>query len=171
MKKTLIEEVHGACVIEGDRFPDDRGWFQEIYSTARSYPHLSGLERQINISHSKQGVVRGMHIVPFAKLCTCIHGCVYDVVVDMRENSSTYLKWFGVWLNEENKKQLFVPAGCAHGFFSQTNDTIFLYLQDRTYNTNLERQLNWRDPKIGIVWPDSKEYILSEKDKHAPMME
>lgn len=169
MKTRAIEEVHGALIIEGDRYPDDRGWFQELYSTARAFPHLVGQERQVNLSRSKKGVVRGIHVAPFAKLCTCVHGQVYDVIVDMRENSKTYLKWFGFWLDSHSQRQIFVPAGCGHGFFSAEDDSLFLYLQDGAYGAK-EKQVNWKDPKIGIVWPPSIEYILSEKDKHAEML-
>ena len=170
MKKIKIDEVLGAFVIEGDRYADDRGWFQELYSTAKAYPHLIAGERQINLSCSKKGVVRGMHVVPFAKLCTCVRGRVYDVVADLRPRSATYLQWYGIWLDAENRKQLFVPAGCAHGFFSGEEDSFFLYLQDGTYNPAVEKQVNWRDPKIGIVWPPSQEYILSDKDKYTEML-
>ena len=170
MKTRKIDEVHGAFVVESDRHEDDRGWFQELYSTAKAYPHLIGRERQINMSSSKAGVVRGMHVAPFAKLCTCVRGCVYDVVADLRQNSATYLNWYGIWLNEDDNKQLFVPSGCAHGFFSSRDDTLFMYLQDGTYNPAVETQVNWRDPKIGIKWPHAQEYLLSAKDKYAEMM-
>lgn len=170
MKKTAIDDVHGAFIIEGSRFGDDRGWFQEFYSTAHDYPHLVGQQRQINLSCSRRGVVRGMHIAPFAKLCTCVRGRVYDVITDLRESSPTYLKWYATWLDEHNKLQLFVPAGCAHGFFAEQDDSIFLYLQDDTYNPRTERQVNWREPKIGIVWPPCQEYILSERDRTVPLL-
>ena len=126
MKTIKIDEVQGAFIVEGDRHPDDRGWFQELYSTSRPFPHLIGNERQMNLSCSKKGVVRGMHIAPFAKLCSCLSGSVYDVVADLRPESKTYLGWFGIWLDNENKKQLFVPAGCAHGFFAAEDNTLFL---------------------------------------------
>jgi dTDP-4-dehydrorhamnose 3,5-epimerase len=166
MKKTKIDEIYGAFIVESDRHHDSRGWFQELYSTARDYPHLIGIERQLNMSHSRKGVVRGLHVAPFAKLCSCLSGRVYDVIADVRPDSPTYLNWFGVWL-ENNSKQVFVPANCAHGFFSSEDNTLFMYLQDGTYNPNVEKQVNWRDPKIGIVWPPCQEYIISDKDKHS----
>lgn len=170
MQTTPIDDIHGAFLVDGDRFPDDRGWFQELYSTSRAYPHLIGRERQINLSCSKKGVVRGLHVGTFAKLCTCVKGCVYDVIADVRPDSRTYMKWFGVWLAAEARKQIFVPAGCAHGFFCQEDDSLFLYLQDGTYDPSADRHVNWKDPKLGIVWPRSQEYILSDKDKHAEML-
>ena len=167
MRKTTIDEVHGAFLIEYDRHHDDRGWFSELYSSVRpEYPHLIGRDRQINLSCSKKGVVRGLHVAPFSKLCTCLRGRIYDVVADVRPTSKTYLGWYAVWL-EDNRKQLFVPAGCAHGFFSAEEDSLFMYYQDGTYNPETETQVNWRDPKIGITWPPSQEYLISDKDKYA----
>lgn len=170
MKKRAIDDIQGLLILEGDRYADDRGWFQELYSSAGPFPHLIGKERQVNVSCSKKGVVRGMHVAPFAKLCTCLKGRIYDVVADLRQSSPTYLKWFGIWLDPESKKQIYVPAGCAHGFFSHEEGSLFMYVQDGTYNPATEQQVNWKDPKVGIVWPPSQEYILSEKDKHAPML-
>ncbi len=170
MKTRQVEDVAGVFIIEGDKHSDDRGWFQELYSTAGKFPHLIGKERQLNLSCSKKGTVRGMHVASFAKFCTCVKGRVYDVVADLREKSPTYMKWFGIWLDSESLKQIFVPAGCAHGFFALEDDSMFLYLQDGTYAPNNEKQINWRDPKLGISWPYAQEYILSDKDKNAEML-
>lgn len=154
-------------MVEHERYQDDRGWFEQLYSSSDDYPHLAGRERQLNLSCSNKGVVRGLHVAPFAKLCACLRGRVYDVVADVRKESPTYKKWFGIWLEEKDRKQLFVPAGCAHGFFSAEDNSLFLYLQDGTYNPKAESQVNWRDPQIGIVWPQAAEYILNERDKNA----
>lgn len=168
MKTRKIDEVYGAFIIECDKHTDERGCFQELYSTAGQYPHLIGRERQINMFCLNKSVICGLNIAPFAKLCSCIRGRIYDVIVDTRQDSLTYMNWFGVWLS--GGQQIFVPANCAHGFFSEEDDTWYLHLQDGTYNSNAERQVNWRDPKIGIVWPPSQEYIISDKDKHAEML-
>lgn len=168
MKQTLISEVDGAFVLEIDRHSDHRGYFQEVYSVAKTQYPLSCY--QINVSCSNKNVVRGMHVVPFAKLCTCVRGSLFDVVADVRPDSPTYLKWFGVWLTEENHKQLFVPANCAHGFFAAEDNTALLYLQNGTYAPKLEREINWQDPQLGIEWPESGEYILSDKDRQAPFI-
>lgn len=170
MKSWKIDEVQGAQVIEFDRFEDERGYFEELYSTVRGYPHLTGMERQINLSMSNQGVVRGLHVVPFAKLCSCLRGRIYDVVADVRPDSKTYLGWHGLWLDENSRKQLFVPAGCAHGFFSAERNTILMYLQDGVYNPAMEREVNWRDPKLNIKWPAYPVYSLSDKDLKAPFI-
>ena len=169
MKKTLISEVAGAFVLDINRYADNRGYFQEVYSVAKDQYPLSCY--QINVSYSHKGVVRGMHVVPFAKLCTCVRGSLFDVVADVRPDSATFLHWYGVWLTEENHRQLFIPANCAHGFFAAEDNTILLYLQDGTYAPNTEREINWQDPQLGIKWPVVEEYILSDKDRQAPMFE
>lgn len=170
MEVKSIADVHGAYLIEFDRFEDDRGYFQEVYSTAREYPHFVGTERQVNLSSSKKGTVRGMHVAPFAKLCSCPKGRLFDVVADVRPDSPTYLNYYGVWLDDQNKRQLFVPGGCAHGFFAAEDDTLLLYLQDGTYKPEVESEVNWKDPKLNIKWPESQQYLLSEKDKRAPVL-
>lgn len=164
MQKWTIDEVFGVYVFEIDRHEDERGYFQELYSTARNYPHLIGSDRQINFSLSHQNVVRGLHVAPFAKLCTCLRGRLYDVIADVRSGSPTYLKHYGIWLDENSRKQVFVPAGCAHGFFSAEANTILLYLQDGNYNPKIEQTINWRDSSLGIKWPAASNYILSERD-------
>lgn len=171
MKETILEEVVGAKVIHFDRYSDDRGFFQEVHSSVRydaNLPHAL----QTNLSNSSADVVRGMHVVPFAKLCTCVRGKLWDVVADVRHGSPTYGNWFGIWLTEDNCTQLYVPAGCAHGFFSAYNDTLLLYCQDGTYNPDVEWEVNWRDPTLNIEWPEPmEEYLLSEKDKNARFLE
>ena len=166
MKQIQISEVAGAFVLEVDRFSDNRGYFQEVYSVAKTEYPLSCY--QINVSYSHKGVVRGMHVVPFAKLCTCVRGVLFDVVADVRPDSPTYLGWHGEWLTDENHKQLFIPANCAHGFFAAEDETVLLYLQTGTYNPEVEWELNWQDPKLGIDWPEAEDYLLSRKDRQAP---
>jgi dTDP-4-dehydrorhamnose 3,5-epimerase len=166
MKKTPISNINDSYIIELDRFNDDRGYFQEIFSFSQNKEFSE--VAQINISKSKKNVIRGLHVANFAKLCTCVSGSLFDVVADVRENSSTFGKWFGVWLTEENKKQLFVPAGCAHGFFSEKDDTILCYQQSGLYNKKFEFEINYKDPFLSIEWPKADFYILSEKDKLAP---
>lgn len=165
MIKTLVPDVLGAFTIEGDRFLDDRGYFQVCYSAAfhSEMPHVV----QGNLSCSKANVVRGLHVAPMAKICTCIKGKLFDVIADVRVGSPTFGKWFGTWLSEDSFKQVYVPANCAHGFFAAENDTMLLYQQDGLYNPALEREIHWKDPTLGIVWPDAEAYILSAKDEAA----
>lgn len=164
MKYTSIKEVEGAYLYELDRYPDQRGYFEEVYSSIHNY-YLN--IRQANISCSHKNVVRGMHVAPFAKLCMCVSGRLFDVVADVRQNSPTYLQWFGVWLDPSEVKQLYVPAGCAHGFFSAEDDSVLLYMQDDLYDPKIGTEINWRDPKLAIDWPSADEYILSDKDAKA----
>ena len=167
MKETILEEVSGAKVIEFDRYKDNRGYFQEVHSFAKY--EMRPVQTNVSMSHSD--VLRGMHVVPFAKLCTCIQGSLWDVVADVRKDSPTYGNWFGVWLTDKNCKQLYVPSGCAHGFLSGEDFTILLYCQDGTYNPDLEWEVNWSDPTLNIDWPDPiMEYIVSDKDQNAKFL-
>jgi len=159
-----IEQVEGAYVVELDRFSDNRGFFQEIFSDHRYDGFQPG---QINVSRSSQNVIRGMHLAPFPKLCMCLRGRLFDVVADTRPDSPTYLGWYGIWLSPESPTQLYIPAGCAHGFFSAEDETMLLYMQTDTYNPDVEREVNWRDPQLAIDWPEATEYILSDKDAEA----
>lgn len=170
MKKTLIENVLGAFVCEVDRFHDERGYFQPLYKRSTYSDDIINI-LQTQISCSKKNVVRGLHVAPYGKLCTCVKGKLFDVVADVRPGSPTYKNWFGVWLTENNLKQLFVPAGCAHGFFSAEDDTILMYSQDGLWNPSFEPDIHWRDPSIAVSWPDADEYILSEKDQKAQFLQ
>lgn len=166
MRKIPIKEVEGAYLIELDRHDDNRGSFQELFSSIRydaNLPHVA----QTNLSRSHKGVVRGLHVAPFAKLCTCVSGSMFDVIADVRSGSKTEGKWFGVWLDGKGGLQVYVPPGCAHGFFAAENDTLLLYNQDGLYNPSLEWGVHWRDPTLAVEWPVADEYILSEKDKQA----
>lgn len=163
MKRTQLK-VSGAYVYEIDRFSDERGYFQEVFSEKKEYP-IRVL--QTNVSHSHKNVVRGLHVTNYPKLCTCVRGRLFDVVVDMRKWSPTYLKWDAVWLDEDNCKQLLVPSDCAHGFFAAENGTVLLYSQGGTYNPPREWSVKWNDPLIGVEWPEADEYIISEKDQAA----
>lgn len=167
MKRTEVAEVFGAAVYDSARHHDHRGFFQEVYSSQR-YDGFQAV--QSNISRSERNVVRGMHIAPFGKLCTCVNGLLFDVVVDVRKDSPTYKGWFGIWLGDHESKQLYVPPGCAHGFFSAKTGTMLLYYQDGLYDPKVESLLHWRDPEIGIEWPWADDYILSEKDAAAPCL-
>lgn len=164
-----VEKITGAFVVEVDRFYDDRGFFQEVFSRNK-HEDLPGIS-QVNISQSYKNVVRGLHVAPFSKLCTCIRGRLFDVVADVRRGSPTFGNWYGVWLDENNHKQLFVPSGCAHGFFAAENDTILLYQQDGLYRPDLEKEVHWQDPTLAVEWPKAESYIVSIKDQKAPCFE
>ena len=125
---------------------------------------------QDNQSSSIRGVLRGLHRqinFPQSKLVRVIKGTVYDVAVDLRENSPTYLKWYGIELSEENKKQFFIPKGFAHGFLVLSDYAEFCYKVDDLFHPNDEGGIAYNDPTIGVKWPigDDMQIILSEKDK------
>ena len=137
---------------------DNRGYFMETYS--QHDMEEAGIDTvfvQDNQSCSTKGVLRGMHFqkqFPQTKLVRVIKGRVFDVAVDLRKDSKTYGKWYGVELTEENKKQFFIPKGFAHGFFVLSNVAEFCYKCDDFYHANDEGGMAWNDPEIGIVWPE-----------------
>lgn len=172
MKRTPLK-VFGAYTIQPDRHIDHRGSFQEFYSAKPdSYPVYSFKPEQVNISCSQKNVLRGLHIVPFVKLVQCVQGVLFDVVVDMRKESPTYLQWDGVWLSEEQSLQVYVPSGCGHGFLAADDLVTLLYAQSSFYDPSKETSVNWQDSTIGVKWPDlgMGEYIVSPKDKEAPFL-
>jgi len=165
--KTSLEGVY---VIEPTIFGDERGYFMETYH-AEEFKE-AGLDLnfvQDNQSKSKKGVLRGLHFQytqPQGKLVRAIKGEVFDVAVDLRKDSSTYGKWEGVILSEENKKQFYVPDGFAHGFLVLSDEAEFTYKCTDFYNAADEGGILWNDPEIGIDWPiDGIEVSLSEKDE------
>lgn len=166
--------IEGLKVIEPMVFGDKRGYFMETYN--RNDFKEVGIDCvfvQDNQSASKKGVLRGLHFqihYPQDKLIRIIHGEVYDVVVDLRRNSKTFGKWFGIILSAENKKQLFIPKGFAHGFVVLSDYAEVCYKTADFYHPNDEGGLCWNDPDIGIEWKlpsgmTSDDLILSEKDK------
>ena len=164
MIRKEIPRIKDCYVVEFERHIDDRGFFQEVYSKK----HYQMDVLQTNVSYSNKNVIRGLHVAPFAKLCTCIRGKLFDVVADVRKDSPTFGQWFGIWLDESDFYQLYVPAGCAHGFFAAEDNTILLYQQDGIRgNVPLDEfEIHFQDPFFGIDWPKT-EYILSEKDSKA----
>ena len=169
--KTSIDEV---IIIEPQVFIDDRGYFYESFSQEKFEENIGKINFiQDNESKSTFGVLRGLHFQkpPFtqAKLVRCIKGKVLDVTVDIRKGSPTYGKHVAVELSEENKKQLFVPRGVAHGFIVLSEDAIFSYKVDNKYAPLYEDGILWNDEILKIDWNVSiNKIILSEKDKILP---
>lgn len=166
--------IKGLKLIEPAVFGDERGYFMETYNY-RDFAE-AGIECtfvQDNQSASKKGVLRGLHFQiehPQAKLVRAIKGEIFDVAVDLRKNSETFGKWFGVVLSEENKKQLFVPEGFAHGFVVLSDYAEFCYKVTDFYHPEDEGGIMWNDPAIGVEWmlPEGMketELILAERDR------
>ena len=170
--------LEGVLVLEPKVFGDARGFFFESFN-ARDFEEATGLQRtfvQDNHSKSARGVLRGLHYQEQhaqGKLVRVTQGAVFDVAVDIRQDSLTYGKWFGLELSAENKKQLWVPEGLAHGFLVTSDSAEFLYKTTDYYHPELERNLLWSDPAIGIEWPlhllDGAP-LLAAKDANASLM-
>lgn len=159
----------GLFIIESKIFNDQRGFFTESWNKKNfSNVGLGADFIQENHSLSKKGVLRGIHYQnmqePIIKLVRCISGEIYDVVIDLRLSSNTFGRWFGIYLNENNNKQLYIPIGFAHGFIAISDFAEVEYKQDGYYNTSSEGTIAWDDKDIAIDWP-IKNPILSEKDK------
>jgi dTDP-4-dehydrorhamnose 3,5-epimerase len=168
---TALPEV---LLIEPRVFSDARGSFFESFSAARyADAGIPGPFVQDNVSVSHRGVLRGMHLQhPNAqgKLLHVLEGEVFDVAVDVRVGSPTFGRWVGEYLSAENRRQLYVPPGFAHGFLVTADRAIFAYKCSEYYQPAAERSLRWDDPSIGIAWP-SREVVLAEKDRAAPALE
>lgn len=149
--------IEGLCVITPAVHGDNRGYFMETYSQRdMEEAGISIVFVQDNQSCSTKGVLRGLHFqkqFPQTKLVRAIKGSVFDVAVDLRKNSATYGKWYGVELTEENKKQFLIPKGFAHGFLVLSDIAEFCYKCDDFWHPNDEGGLAWNDPAIGVVWP------------------
>ncbi len=150
--------IEGLHVITPAVHGDSRGYFMETYSQRDM--EEAGIYHtfvQDNQSMSTKGVLRGLHFqknFPQTKLVRVIKGRVFDVAVDLRKDSATYGKWYGVELTEENKKQFLIPRGFAHGFLVLSDTAEFCYKCDDFYHANDEGGLAWNDPSIGVVWPE-----------------
>lgn len=168
--KTPIE---GAMIIELEKHEDHRGYFARGFCKKEFEEH--GLEHKIvqcNFSKSQErGTLRGMHYQanPHSevKMVRCLNGTIYDVIVDIRKDSATYKKWFGVELSDKNYKMLYIPKGLAHGFQTLENNSVIFYMVTEFYNPKAECGVRWNDPAFDIDWPlDVKD--ISEKDKAYP---
>jgi len=165
--QTDIPEV---LIIEPQVFGDERGFFFESFSQQK-FERLTGVKAEFvqdNHSKSAKNVLRGLHYQiqqPQGKLVRVVAGEVFDVAVDVRRNSSTFGKWVGVLLSAENKRQLWVPPGFAHGFLVLKDATEFLYKTTDYYAPQHERSIRWDDPEIGIQWPLDGNPLLSAKDQ------
>ena len=172
MKVTELE-LPGLLLVEPRIFRDDRGAFFEVWN-ARRYAE-AGIATEFvqdNVSWSRRGVIRGLHYqaAPHgqAKLCSVLAGEVWDVAVDLREESETYGRWVGVTLSAENGRQLLIPEGFAHGFAVVSEHAVFSYKCSRYHAPDAERTIRWDDVELGVAWPvRAEEVVVSEKDRAA----
>ncbi len=167
-------ELQGAYIIEPEKLGDERGFFARTFCSKEFEQHgLKSAFPQCNISFNKiKGTVRGMHYqsAPYeeVKLVRCTKGAVYDVIVDLRTQSPTYLKWIGVKLTEENHKMLYVPEGFGHGYQTLMDASEIFYQVSEFYTPEAEKGLRWNDPAHGIEWQKITPLLISEKDKNWP---
>lgn len=172
--KVIDTAIPDVLIMEPTVFGDERGFFLESFNQRR-FNDAVGREVnfvQDNHSRSAQGVLRGLHyqvVQPQGKLVRCTVGEVFDVAVDIRANSSTFGQWVGVHLSAENKRQLWIPEGFAHGFVVLSEIADFQYKATDYYAPEHERAIHWDDPALAIEWPLSCPPLLSEKDKKAPL--
>ena len=162
-------------IIELNTFSDERGWFVRTYCK-NEFAAIGHISEWVQMNHSftkQQGTIRGMHyqLPPFSeiKLVRCIAGAVYDVIVDLRKESATFLNWFGIELSAENKKMLYIPEGFAHGFQTLSNDCELIYHHSQFYTPGAEGGIKFNDTKLNINWPLAV-INISERDNYHPLL-
>lgn len=169
-------KIQGTFLIVPQPIRDERGFFARCFCK-KEYLQ-AGIDfdcMQCNLSHNQHaGTLRGMHYQeePYfeKKIVTCISGSVFDVVVDLRKDSSTYLSWEGFLLSAENHQAVFVPEGLAHGFLTLEDNTCLYYQMSEYYHKGFDRGIRYDDPKIGIEWPSVDRLIVSERDEKLPLL-
>jgi dTDP-4-dehydrorhamnose 3,5-epimerase len=169
--RLIDTDISDVKIIEPAVFGDERGFFMETYR-ASIMDELTGGKAFVQDNHSKssQGILRGLHYQmqqTQGKLVRVVQGCVFDVAVDMRSDSLTFGQWVGVELSADNKRQLWVPEGFAHGFYVISETAEFVYKCTDYYAPEHDRSLLWNDPSVGIEWPlvNGKPPLLSAKDE------
>jgi len=167
--KIIDTKIKDVKIIEPAIFGDERGFFMETWQQKKFNEQVCPqVFVQDNHSQSEHGVLRGLHYQvgndAQGKLVRCVEGEVFDVAVDIRRSSPTFGEWVGVILSAENKKQLWIPAGFAHGFLTISESAQFLYKTTNYYSPKAERCILWDDKDIGVEWPQVKKIKLSDKD-------
>lgn len=165
--------IDGAFAIVPKQFADERGWFKELYAATRYRDAGLGASFvQDNLSMSARFVLRGLHGDPrMAKLVQVLRGSAYDVIVDVRPASPTFLQWYAGTLRAHEHTQLFIPPGCLHGFLALEDETLFLYKQSAEYDPVTEFGIAWDDPDLSIAWPlEGAAPLLSAKDAANPTL-
>lgn len=165
-----VGKFKGLCIFTPERYEDERGWFTELLREE----HLNVKFVQENESYSKKGVLRGLHYQkehPQGKLVRVTQGMAFDVVVDLREDSSTYGKWYGVILSDMNNRMMYIPEGFAHGFMALSDEVRFNYKCTDYYYPDDQYGYAWDSPALDIAWPITRDLIMSEKDMRLPRFE
>lgn len=166
--------LEGAFCIELDLIEDERGFFARSFCRKEFLSHgLDAHIEQSSLSYNKyKKTLRGMHfqLAPYAevKIVTCLQGAIYDVLLDLRPESATFLQWHSVELKGEEEKALYIPKGFAHGFQTLEDDTKILYQISQSFEPTAYRGVRWNDPSFGIEWPYKSDLIISEKDQQHP---
>ncbi len=168
--------LKGAYVVVPEPFVDERGWFARTYCK-KEFAAIGHDAEWVQLNHSftkQKGTVRGMHyqLPPFSeiKLVRCIAGAVFDVIIDLRKDSSTFLQWFGTELSAANKKMMYIPEGFAHGFQALSDDAELIYHHSQFYQPGVEGGISYDEVKVKIEWPLAVASI-SKRDKQHPVLE
>ena len=169
-------ELAGSFLVEPDVLADDRGWFTRFYCK-NEFRQIGHVKEWVQLNHSfttKRGSIRGMHfqVQPFReiKMVKCVAGSVYDVIIDLREHSATFLKWVGFKLSAENKRMLYIPEGFAHGFQCLEDHCGLIYHHSEFYQPGFESGIRYDDPLISIQWPLAPT-SLSDRDRSHPYLD
>jgi len=164
--------LRGSYIIEPEPFTDERGWFARYYCR-NEFEEIGHHKEWVQLNHSvsyKKGTIRGMHFQkqPFAeiKMVKCIAGSIYDVIIDLRKDSETFLQWFGTELSAENKKMLYIPEGFAHGFQCLSDNCELIYHHSEFYKPEAEAGIRFDDPQVKIEWPFSMTMISPRDEQH-----
>ena len=171
--KVIDTRIPDVKIIEPSVFGDERGFFMETWNQKKFEELVTGKPTQFvqdNHSKSKKGILRGLHYQTEntqGKLVRVVSGEVFDVAVDIRKGSPTFGQWVGEYLSAENKRQLWIPEGFAHGFYVTSDEAEFVYKCTDYYNPTAEVSISWNDIDIGIEWPIDGELALSKKDDDA----
>lgn len=171
--KFTATKIPGVTVVESEPIADERGFFARGFCGEEfAAAGLNLAVAQTNVSHNRcKGTLRGMHYQaepkPEPKLVSCVRGGIFDVAVDLRPDSPTFRAWTGVELTESNRKALFVPPGCAHGFLTLSDETEVSYLMGEFFAAELARGVRWNDPAFGIEWPGTPS-VISDRDVAYP---
>ena len=167
--------LQGSYVINLSPYSDERGWFARTYCE-NEFRQIGHEAKWVQMNHSytaKKGTVRGMHfqLPPYReiKMVRCVRGKVFDVIVDIRKDSATFLKWFGAELSPEAMNMMYIPEGFAHGFETLTDDAELIYHHSAFYTPGAEGGIRYNDPSVGIVWP-LEVIAVSERDLNHPLL-